>query len=290
MAAIAPTNAENEVNKGVIVKRCWPWVLTAVALLAGITVFFKTPDMNTRSQIGDYLSGFAGAIAFIWLIAAYLQQGRELNLQRRELSLQRASLDLQREELRRLGKYAALEQASRILAQFDLGLQKNPDAPVRSANDLPMAFMNGMKIWKILLESKNPNEVFDAHLRWMKIYGPCAEFLERVVSAIDIYSEATGQVVLVPVGSSAERIYYSFEQIKDIPHVRHYIGAAYSLASSMVAMEPGLDEIQLSGLEAASKLMPRVIKAEAITALRAKVAAHEATRQKANAMKQTQDS
>jgi hypothetical protein len=267
--------------------KLWPWILTFAAIIAAAFIFCLTPDMITRSQLGDYLSGFASAIAFIWLIAAYLQQGAELRLQREELSMQRTSLDLQREELRKLGKYAALEQVAHVLDQFDIGLQKNPDAIARSANDLPIAFTNGMKDWKVLLEGKDPNSIFEAYMRWMKINGPCLEFLERVVSAIDIYCEATDQSLLSPIGSSAERIYFDFEKIKNIPYVRHYIGAAYGLATSVVLTAPGLDRIQLAGMEAIDKIMPGTVKDDAIVNLRAKVAAHKAAREKANMTKQT---
>lgn len=267
--------------------KLWPWILTFAAIIAAVFIFCLTPDMGTRSQLGDYLSGFASSIAFIWLIAAYLQQGIELRLQREELAMQRTSLNLQREELRKLGKYAALEQVSHMLDQFDQGLQKNPDATARSASDLPIAFINGMKDWKVLLESKDPNRIFDAYMRWMKINGPCLEFLERVVSAIDIYSEATDQSLLSSIGSSAERIYFGFEKINNIPYVRHYIGAAYGLATQVVLTAPGLDRIQLAGMEATDKMMPGIVNDDALVNLRAKVAAYEAAREKANMPKQT---
>lgn len=238
----------------------WPWLLTAVILIGGIAIFWLAPDMTTRSQIGDYLAGIAGAIAFVWLIAAYLQQGSELKLQRVELSLQRAALDLQREELARLGKYAALEQIAQILNQFDLSLQKNPDAPARSANDLPAAFLNRMADWKILLESEDPNLVFESYVRWMTVYGQCLEFLERMISAVDIYGEATSQALLPTAGSSPERIYIASAKLKDIPYIRHYVGAATMLATQIVLTQPGHDRFELAGFEAIERLMPGSVK------------------------------
>jgi len=93
------------------------------AVVVAVAVFLLSPDMATRSQLGDYLSGFASAIAFIWLIAAYLQQGRELRLQRQEIAFQRQSLDLQREEFKKMGKYAGLEQIAHLLERFDESLK-----------------------------------------------------------------------------------------------------------------------------------------------------------------------
>lgn len=96
-------------------KKHWALSLTVLVLVAAAVVYVAVPDMNTLSQLGGYLSGFASAIAFIWLIAVYIQQGSELQLQRQELSLQRNALDLQREELKKMGKYASMEQVEHII-------------------------------------------------------------------------------------------------------------------------------------------------------------------------------
>lgn len=71
-------------------KKKWPWYLSSVVLIvAGI--FYKTsPNMETTAQVGDFFSGISATLAFIWLIAGFI-------LQTRELGLQRVSLDLQRE-------------------------------------------------------------------------------------------------------------------------------------------------------------------------------------------------
>jgi len=246
-------------------------MLTIFAIVAAIFVFVIAPDMNTRSQLGDYLGGFASAIAFIWLVAAYVQQGSELRLQREELSMQRTSPDPQREELSKLGRFAALEQVSQILDQFDQSFQKIPNGLVRTANDLPRAFTEGMKEWKTILKTQDVGEVFDSHIRWMNIHNPCIEFLERIVSAIELYSKTTGELLLPPGNSSAERIIAGYERIKDIPYIRHFIGAAYGLAMDMVLLQPGIDRVRLKGYEATEKLMPGVVKTEALAELREKV-------------------
>lgn len=268
-------------------KSSWPWILTIFAIAAAIFVFVFAPDMNTRSQLGDYLGGFASAIAFIWLIAAYVQQGNELRLQREELSMQRTSLDLQREELSKLGRFAALEQVSQILDQFDQSFQKMPNGLVRTANDLPRAFTEGMKEWKTILNNQDAGVVFDAHVRWMNIHNPCLEFLERIVSAIELYSKNSGELLLQPGNSSAERIIAGYERIKDIPYIRHFIGSAYGLAMDMVLLQPGIDRVRLKGYEAMEKVMPGVVKTEALAELSEKVAAHDRAQNAAKDTTQT---
>lgn len=53
----------------------WPWVLSGLVILAAIATPVIAPRIETLSHLGDFLAGFAAALAFIWLIAAYrLQQ------------------------------------------------------------------------------------------------------------------------------------------------------------------------------------------------------------------------
>jgi hypothetical protein len=253
----------------------WPWVLTLVAAVAATAVFILSPDMATRSQLGDYVSGFASVIAFIWLVAAYLQQGRELKLQRNEITLQRQSLELQREELKKMGKYAALAQIAHFLEQFEQSLRNNPNVPASSVSELPMAFTNGMSLWKTILESKEPDKVFDAYSQWMKIYVPCIEYVGRFSSAMNLYYEAIGQPAIHNEEKPEKRIYLSYEQIKNIPHISNYVGSAYSISTDLLILEPGINRIRLAGMEATEKLIPGVVKPEALQELQAKVKGHD---------------
>lgn len=67
------------------------------------------------NEFGDFLAGAAAPLAFFWLVIGYLQQGKQLRLQRLELELQRNELELQRKETERLANEAA-KQASSIAA------------------------------------------------------------------------------------------------------------------------------------------------------------------------------
>lgn len=123
--------------------RRWPWILTGAVTVGvvGVGVYVRT--LSDLNHIGGILAGYASAVAFIWLIAAYVQQGYELKLQREELSLQRQALEHQRVELKKMGKYAALQQVAQILHQFEQSLSNNPQGRPRSVTELPAAFING---------------------------------------------------------------------------------------------------------------------------------------------------
>lgn len=51
------------------------------------------------NEVGDALAGFAGALAFIWIIVTVWLQSIELAEQRKELRAQRREMELQREEM-----------------------------------------------------------------------------------------------------------------------------------------------------------------------------------------------
>lgn len=62
---------------------------------------------STIADIGQFVSGVAGTLAFLWIILTYRQQSLQLELQRRELQLQRNELKLSREQLKRMADEAA---------------------------------------------------------------------------------------------------------------------------------------------------------------------------------------
>lgn len=260
------------------IEEWWPWILTGIVVIGGITSLALEPKLETLSQIGDFFSGFASTLAFIWLIAAYLMQGRELRLQRQEFAMQRQAMEQQRNEWKKMGKYASLEQVNRIMDQYGESLSKGSIPNVRSMNDLATAYMNGINLWKTITESKNPNEVFEAHKQWLPIDAACEEFLNRFVSAVEVYEEATETTILPAGGSSVNRVYFASDSLLNIPIIRHYAGTAKALATNLFITEPGRDLLRLKGFEATDKLFPGIMKAEAIAEMRSRVEAHEANR------------
>ena len=70
-----------------------------------IILFFRGNDAlellrtGNLNELGDFLAGFFTPLAFGWLVYGYLQQSKELRLQREELSLTRNQLGKQTELL-----------------------------------------------------------------------------------------------------------------------------------------------------------------------------------------------
>jgi uncharacterized protein YhaN len=80
-------------------------VLATVAVLAGfclvVLVLGKPVVAHSLSlnEVGDFFSGMAAPLAFIWLVVAVFLQRHELQAQREQLEQQREELRLSREQL-----------------------------------------------------------------------------------------------------------------------------------------------------------------------------------------------
>lgn len=261
-------------------ERHWPWLLTLTVFVVAITLLFTFRDLNEIDHIGSFIAGFSGALASIWLVAAYLLQTKELQLQRRELALQRESLNAQREELHRIGKFAALEQTYSILRQYEETLSRSQEGTPKTVQELPVALSSAMRTWKVILQSGDNSEVRDSYMQWLMVIGACKEFLNRVVSAIELYQEATNEELLVYGDDSAATVVRSISRIKNIPFIRNYIGTADMLAELIYRLEPGIDTVELRGIEAIEALMPGVVRSETFEKVRKKVAQHQQRREK----------
>lgn len=245
---------------------------TVMLLLLATLIFQRSPDIQTASQIGGYISAIAASLAFVWLIAGFFQQSKELKLQREELSMQREALMLQKEELKKISKFNALQQISTMLDSFNSSLPSKKIPNISNVEDLSMAFMGAMQSsWKIILESTNYQEVFDAHNKWLPVESICRQFISTVYSAVKLYAETTGEITLLNNDDEAQFVYFDHEKIRSIPHLQQYFGAAYAVASNLFLFEPGLKRIRLAGFEASDKVLPGVVKQEALEKLRKEV-------------------
>jgi hypothetical protein len=67
------------------------WFVTGIYLIGVVVLVYWKRDTFPSlglNEIGDFLAGAFGPLAFLWLILGFLQQGRELNLSSKALQLQ----------------------------------------------------------------------------------------------------------------------------------------------------------------------------------------------------------
>lgn len=258
-------------------------LLSLAVIAASLIVFFQVQNTQIASHVGSYVSAVAAALAFLWLIATFLQQMNELKLQREELRLQRSTLDLQREEIRKISKYNALQQIARMLESFNESLEKKSLPNVHSADDLPKLYTEGWTTyWKPILENTDSNLILKASNEWHTIETVCLQFLSIIASAVNLYSESTGE--FDPIPSEGVPLYVTslHEQLRKIPHIQQYIDPAYAIAMDFSLMEPGIKKVRLARYEALDRLFPEVVKKDELQKLRDEVKQYEKNRYKAN--------
>ncbi|UMA65399.1 hypothetical protein LVO79_02740 [Roseivivax marinus] len=223
----------------------WNWYLSG--LLAVLALFFYTflPDIESKAQHGDFVAGFASALAFIWLIASFNQQKAELGLQRNELAMQRAAIEEQSKAMAVSAEYDLLSGCMLEIDNFQRELEKTPNT-VNSINEISIALTDGVKYWKTILESTDPEVISEAYMKWTPIEISAHSFTKAYVSACNRYFDFKQ----LDVTASDDPIAYVIQNessIRKIPQIGNYAGMAYVIANFLSTTEPGLKKISLAG-------------------------------------------
>ncbi len=149
--------------------------------------------LNERvADIGQFVSGLAGAIAFIWIVAAYLQQSSQLRMQRQELMMQRRELELQRGETKRLAdeanaQVAVLKQTSttaradaftRMLELYERRLAAEASEISRISITDPILRENHENAWKAY--ERGDKDALIRNVMQQLARGAHKEFLQQV--------------------------------------------------------------------------------------------------------------
>ena len=244
----------------------WPWYLSFLVLLSAGWIFMNSAGVKDAALYGDFFSGIAGALAFIWLIAGFMQQSRELHLQREELTAQRQELAAQKEQL-------ALGQVATMLSTFTSYLQSRNLEGVSSPNDIPSFYMGRTAVWNSVLEPRTEDEQASAFLQWTAAENTAAEFLSTAASAARFYVQATNDEPIHEAVDDGQFVQLNFERIRVIPHLQLYIDKARVLAEDMSRLEPGRDRVRLAGFEGLNKRSPGLVREDKLADLRRRVEA-----------------
>lgn len=243
----------------------WPLPLSVTILVLAVIVWFHPPAGASRvADLGDFLSGVAGALAFVWLIAGFQQQRHELAAQAEDLKATKQALAAQTAELRRMAKYAALGQIASMLESFKSSLAARGVPGNSAMEDLTQYFVNSIAHWKYVLENKNPQTVFDNYMHWVKVEGLTDSFLTTVAFAARLYADVSDDVTFVAKEDPAEFVVTNYNALLRVPHLAQYMGVAKVLADSMVILAPGREKVRVLGLKATNELMPGVINEDAM--------------------------
>ena len=240
----------------------WLEVITGLFVVAVLAAWFIMP-LERAAQTGDLLAGFAGALAFVWLIASFRQQSKELRLQREELSLQRNAIQLQTNELKHMARLTTARQVVTIVEAANNRLRELRQ-PFRSPDELRTACMS-YREWKVILESQNPQHIVDVFNNWQKVSEKVEKaarpYLASLCEAARLYFWATDKGG-IKEGLIDEQFFSTYRtNISQIPHLSEYSDIGSTLANVLLD-KPDRSVLRLAGLTAALRLSGKNLNQE----------------------------
>lgn len=230
----------------------WFGFVTALTLAVASCVLALSQNLEQASQIGEFISGFAATLAFLWLIASFQLQAREIASQREELKLQRTALEGQAAELRNASKFSALSQIADIMDRAKEKIARSQI--VSSEADLTGAFTSGLAHWKPILESRNAQLVQDHYQQWLKTEGLVRSYIASIAMSLKIYLEYFALQEFDRSQADEDFVYVYQTWMNRVPYLTEHSANAFMLANFLVMYQPGLKAMRLAGL-VASKLV-----------------------------------
>lgn len=254
----------------------WLIAATVASILVAIFVWVSLPS-DEAEKFATYLSGFASALAFLWLAAGFRLQTEELSLQRQELQLQRIAAQQQAKELSNSAKLSSLSQIHTLLRDAESEVKDSPLGI--KLTELPSVYMSGMEYWKPIEDSKNPQVVIDAYNQWLPREAVSRNYIRHIASAMKLYIEHHHPDHAIENSKSEEEFVFVYQSwVTKAPFLSHHIGVAAMLAQFMFMMKPGTDRILLAVTIAHAKLLgTEMFNADGLVEMRDKVLAKSKT-------------
>ncbi len=148
----------------------WPLIATSALLSIAITYPLAHGSDNI-SEIGDWVGGIASAVAFLWLVAGYNIQRRELSLQRDELQLQRKALQQQVQEMHEATK------VSRENARATLRAAEATEKTIEQTRASTEAAVKGANAAELSAKAAIGMELPNLHVMEITAKGPTEKWL-----------------------------------------------------------------------------------------------------------------
>lgn len=189
----------------------FPTGATVVLIGLGVYIFFAFPQ-NSEVQVEGLIGAIATAAAFIWLIAGYIMQSKELKLQRK-------ALEQQKKELARMSELSVLTQIRLMLEDAKIDLKETPAEFINPQNLLTSFSLVIMPHIKTISESEDAEEVWSACEKFFKVYGPIRAYLSIFTSAAKLYFKFT-EKFFVDQDDPIDFLHVNKSIIKNIPYLQ----------------------------------------------------------------------
>jgi len=220
--------------------------ILTVLILAVAFIVYISKDIEKAAQIGDFLAGFAGALAFLWLIESFRQQQYEIKMQKEEIKMQRKALELQAEELKNANKIATYNHIQQLSTESIFELY-NANIGIKTHSELFNIFFKDLSKYKIIFsESEDKEEIVKAWMEWWNIEQSVNIFVSKIAFALKLYIEYKTNVQTTSK-MNIDYIEAHLEEMKEIPYLEQFYGTFKNLIIPMKVSIPYLNLFRLSG-------------------------------------------
>lgn len=246
----------------------WLLALTGLIIFIALLVLLVPEKLSTSASFGDFVAGFAGALAFLWLVAGYRMQVVELSLHREELKEQRIALQTQANELKSMSRFAALDQ---VRSMLDSALKRlsQSGTETKKPEQFLASSMPGPE-WKILMESTNPEEVMDAFKIYTEKTGPVETFISSYSSAAKFYLKSSGNVTVDYKLPTHEFVFINRSWLEEVPYLSTHLYAVCQYSEIHLNYEPAHKTFMLAFLVASQKFTGKmdIVKKDSVSELK----------------------
>lgn len=212
--------------------------ITWLIILIGITVYF-TRDIEKAAQTGDFLAGFAGALAFLWLIAGFKQQQNEIKMQRK-------ALELQALELKNANKISTYNHIQQLTTEA-LSELNNSNIKIKEHSELFNVFIKELSFYdEIFSNSTDKEQIVKAWMEWWKIEQTLNMFISKVSFSLKLYIEYKTNIQTT---QKMDIIFIEqhIEEMNEIPYLEQFYGTMSNLIIPMKMTKSYFNKFRLAG-------------------------------------------
>lgn len=227
----------------------WLGFTSVGILLFAVLVLLFSSQPN---EVGDFVAGFAGAMAFLWLIASFRMQSKELEMQRKELALQREAINLQTAELNRMAEFSALEHVKMMLDAAEEALAAST-GPMKAPYHLEKYTDHILVAWREVMVSEDLEFISHEYNRILEeVVIPAHGFLEEYVDAARFYAKAQGIDIEIEGELLGSPSIYLDDFFNTTPHLARQYDLLKGFSGSYRLMKQHVTEIELAAYSAMS--------------------------------------
>lgn len=231
----------------------WEWCATLAVISLSVSLFLRITELSRLAEIGEFISGFASILAFMWLVIGLRSQASDLRLQREELALQRIAMERLAAESTNATKINSLTQIETLLERAVKKFQREfPEWG--QPKDVLDSWMLGMKNWKSILESTNAEQVSSLFSEWIKIDGAARFYLASIAIAMKLFMEHHLRIEFDQSVSDEVLVSSNWEACNSAPIIAEHIGVAQAIAKLFQQNSNATRSIQYAGVVALAKI------------------------------------